>query len=211
MIAYCLSAGIIFAQTAVEFKNAGIEANKAKDYAKALENFEKAMAVWGSEPADYAMITNSGICAFQLKDYDKAIKYFDQLIAGNYKPENAYGMKALVYKVQKKDEEYLKVLNEAMAKFPENPKFKDDLSKYYQGAGVTQYNSGATIMKGAVDKLNAKKYKDDKDPGYKAEVDKAKKEFSTAILSFTKALEFNPADEKSKTLKATSETQLKSL
>ena len=94
----CLSFGTLFAQQSGEFKNAGNEALKMKDYAKAFENYEKAIAVWGADSLDYAMICNTGYCAFQIKNYAKALKYFDQSIAGNYKPEEVLFYKALVLK-----------------------------------------------------------------------------------------------------------------
>jgi hypothetical protein len=105
----------------------------------------------------------------------------------------------------------LKILDEGIAKFPENAKFKGEISKNHFAAGVSHYNTGNTILKGAVDKINAKKFKDANDPGYKAEVAKAKKEFSDAIPSFDKATELNPADTKAAELKAACEKQVKAL
>ena len=119
--------------------------------------------------------------------------------------------KAIVYKVQKKNEEYLKALNEGLAKYPENAKFKGELSRNAFSEGVNHYNSGNAFLKGAVDKINSKKFKDAADPAYKAELEKAKKEFSEAIPSFDKAIELNPADEKAKELKVACEKQMKSL
>lgn len=65
----------VFAQESVELKNAGNEALRTKDYAKALESFEKAITVWGDQPTDFAMIYNAGVCAYQLKSFDKAITF----------------------------------------------------------------------------------------------------------------------------------------
>jgi tetratricopeptide (TPR) repeat protein len=105
----------------------------------------------------------------------------------------------------------MKAINEGYAKYPQNAKFKGDLSKTYFSEGVSRYNSGNTILKGAVDKINSKKFKDANDPGYKAEVAKAKKEFSDAIPSFDKAIELNPADAKAAEIKAACEKQVKAL
>lgn len=98
-----------------------------------------------------------------------------------------------------------------MAKFPANAKFKGEVSKNYFAAGVSHYNTGNAILKGAIDKINTKKYKDANDAGYKAEVAKAKKEFSDAIPSFDKTIELNPADDKAKEIKAACEKQVKAL
>jgi len=207
----CLSIGTLFAQESAKLYNAGNDALKAKDYAKALENYEKAVAVWGTAPQDFGMFYNCGICAIQLKDYEKAIKYFDLCYTNNFKPEDALYYKAVLNKMLKNNDAYLKILDEGIAKFPENAKFKGEISKNQFAAGVSHYNAGNTLLKGAVDKINAKKYKDANDPGYKAEVAKAKKEFSDAIPSFDKAIELNPADEKAKEIKAACEKQVKAL
>lgn len=211
IFALCLSFGTLMAQDAATLKNAGNDALKAKDYAKALENYEKVMAAAGTGEQDFAMIYNSAVCAIQIKNYDKATKYFDQTIAGNYKPEDSFFNKAMVLKLQKKDDEYLKVINEGIVKFPENAKFKTDLAKYYLIQGSLQYNNGATLLKSAIDKLKSKKYVDTKDAGYLADIEKVKKEFSDAIPLLDKALELNPADATAKTIKANCEKQLKTL
>lgn len=207
----CLSFGTLIAQETVTLKNAGNDALKAKDYAKALENYEKAIGAWGTDSMDYAMVYNTAYCAVQLKDYEKANKYFDQSIAGNYKPEESYFYKVMILKMQKNNDEYLKALNEGVVKFPESEKFKTELSKYYLIEGNTHYNNGATILKGAIAKITSKKYKDTNDPAYKAEIEKVKKEFSDAIPSLDKALELNPADANAKAIKAACEKQLKTL
>lgn len=206
-----LSVGTLFAQESAKLYNAGNDALKAKDYAKALENYEKAAAVWGTAPADYGMFYNCAICAFQIKDYEKAIKYFDMCFANNFKPEDALYNKAIVYKIQKNNDGYLKTINDGIAKFPENAKFKGDLSKINFVEGVSHYNGGNAILKAAIDKINSKKFKDAKDAGYIAEIEKAKKEFSDAVASFTKATELNPADAKALELKAACEKQIKAL
>ena len=211
IFALCLSFGTLMAQDAATFKNAGNEALKAKDYAKALENYEKVMAAIGTGEQDYAMIYNSAVCAIQIKNYEKATKYFDQAIAGNYKLEDSFFNKAMVFKLQKKNEEYIKVMNEGIAKFPESAKFKTDLAKYYLMEGSLQYNNGATLLKSAIDKLKSKKYVDTKDPGYLADIEKVKKEFSDAIPLLDKALELNPDAVNAKTIKANCEKQLKTL
>jgi tetratricopeptide (TPR) repeat protein len=206
-----LITGTLFAQESAKLFNAGNDALKAKDYAKALDNYEKAQAVWGTAPQDYGMLFNCGICAIQIKNYDKAIKYFDLCYKNNFKPEDALYYKAVLNKMLKHEDVYLKTLEEGIAKFPGNARFKSEISKNCFAEGVSHYNAGNTILKGAVDKINAKKYKDANDPGYKAEVAKAKKEFSDAIPSFDKATELDPANAKAKEIKEACEKQVKAL
>ncbi len=207
----CLGFGTLFAQESVKLQNAGNDALNAKDFATALVNYEKAMAVWGTAPQDSVMFYNCGYCAIQVKDYDKAIKYYNLAATHNYKAADASFKIALIYKFQKNNEAYLKAINEGMAKYPENANFKGELSKNFLLEGVGHYNGGNALLKGAVDKINAKKYKDANDPGYKAEITKAKKEFTDAIPLFDKAIELNPADTKAQELKAACEKQVKAL
>ena len=66
-----LISGTLFAQESVKLQNAGNDALNAKDYAGALGNYEKAMAVWGTAPVDSVMFYNCGYCAIQVKDYER--------------------------------------------------------------------------------------------------------------------------------------------
>ncbi len=201
----------LFAQESVKLQNAGNDALKAKDYAGALSNYEKAMAVWGNAPKDSVMFYNCAICAFQVKDFDKAIKFFDLAAASKYKTEDALFNKIIIYKIQKNTEAYTKALSDGFAQYPENAKFKGEVAKNYLMEGVGHYNGGNALLKGAIDKVNTKKFKDATDPGYKAEIAKAKKEFSDAVVSFDKSIGLNPADAKAAELKAACEKQIKAL
>lgn len=210
IFALCLSFGTIFAQSAVELKNAGNAALEAKDYKKALENYDKALAAWGNEPQNNVMINNAGACAYKLKEYQKAIKYFDLLIAGKAESEATYLYKANSYKMLKNDEECVKAYTEGLAKYPESASLKDGLCKYYRAEGKNHYIAGTNIYKAVTDKVNAQKLKPT-DPAYLAEAAKAKKEFTTAVSLIDKALGINPADAEAKTVKAACEQNLKAL
>ena len=203
----CFSFGTLFAQSAVGLKNAGNAAMEAKDYKKALENYEKAMASWGSEPKNFAMISNAGSCAYKLKDYPKAIKYFDLLIAGNAQTEQTYMFKANSYKMLKKDDECIKTYNDGLTNFPQSALIKDGFSKYYRAESKIHYIQGTKIYKVVADKVTAKKMKTT-DPGYLSEAAKAKKEFDTAITLIDKSLAINPNDDEAKKVKAACEQNL---
>jgi len=207
----CVSVGSLFAQEAVKLQNAGNDALNAKDYAKALENYEKALAVWGTQAQDFGMIYNCAICAIKTNDFDKAIKYYDIAYANNYRAEDALFNKAAILKFQKKNDEYQKAITEGNTKFPQNTKFKVEISKNFYVEAVSHVNGANAILKAAIDKINTKKFKDAKDPGYIAEMEKAKKEFALAIASLDKTLEYNPADDKAKALKETCDKQIKTL
>lgn len=210
IFALCLSFGTIFAQSAVELKNAGNAALEAKDYKKALENYDKALAAWGNEPQNNIMINNAGACAYKLKEYQKAIKYFDLLIAAKAESEATYVYKANSYKMLKKDEDCVKAFNDGLAKYPESASLKDGLCKYYRGEAKNRYFAGNKIFEAATAKVNAQKLKPT-DPAYLAEAAKAKKEFTTAVSLTDKALAINPADDEAKKTKAACEQNLKVL
>lgn len=207
----CLGFGSLSAQESIKLQNAGNDALNAKDYATALSNYEKAMAVWGTAPQDSVMFYNCGYCAIQVKDLDKAIKYYNLAAAHNYKAAEATFKVSQIYKFQKNNEAYLKTVNEGFAKYPDHAGFKGEVAKNFLLEGVAHYNTGNGLLKGAVDKINAKKFKDANDPGYKAEIAKAKKEFGDAIPFFDKATATNPADTKAGELKAACEKQIKAL
>ena len=114
-------------------------------------------------------------------------------------------------KFQKKNDEYQKAITEGNTKFPQNVKFKVEISKNFFTEAVGHVNGANAILKAAIDKVNTKKFKDAKDPGYIAEMERAKKEFALAITSLDKTLEYNPADDKAKALKETCDKQLKAL
>lgn len=211
MLVLGLGFGTLFAQESVELKNAGNEALKNKNYESAFENYEKAIAAWGSDSLDYAMIYNTAFCAVKLKKFDKAIQYFDQSIAGNYKPEDAMFNKAVIYKMEKNTDLYLKTLNDGVAKYPEDKTLKGELAKYYLMQGNARYNNGAKLLKEAVSKVTAKTYKDTTDPAYLADIVKVKEEFKAAIPSLDKALELDPTNANAKALKGACEKQLKVL
>lgn len=207
----CLSFGALSAQESIKLQNAGNDALNAKDFATALSNYEKAMAVWGTAPVDSVMFYNCGYCAIQVKDLDKAIKYYNLAVTHNYKPAEASFKVAQIYKFQKNNEAYLKAINEGFAKYPDNASFKGEIAKNFLLDGVAHYNAGNGLLKAAVDKINTKKFKDANDPGYKAEIAKAKKEFGDAIPFFDKATATNPTDPKAAELKAACEKQIKAL
>lgn len=210
IFALCLSFGTIFAQSAGDLKKAGDAALEAKDYKKALENYDKALAAWGNEPQNNVMINNASACAYKLKEYPKAIKYYDLLIKANVQTEDTYYYKAISCKMLKKDDECVKTYTDGLAKFPESAKLKDGLCKYYRGEAKNHYFAGNKIFEAATAKVNAQKLKPT-DPAYLAEAAKAKKEFTNAVSLTDKALAINPADDEAKKTKAACEQNLKVL
>jgi tetratricopeptide (TPR) repeat protein len=210
-IVFCFGIVAGFAQdekSAIDFKNEGNEALRTKDYPKALQLFEQAVAKWGDEPKDTAMVYNMAYCAYQTKSFDKAIILFDEAIQLKYKAETAYLYKANSYKMLKKDDEYVKTLEEALAASPENTKVKGMLATVYLKEANVFYANGAKILKDAAADVAAAKYKTT-DPQYKEADAKAKEEFKKALPIVGKALEYDPENATAKQLKAACDQMLK--
>ncbi|BAX82274.1 tetratricopeptide repeat protein [Labilibaculum antarcticum] len=131
ILAVCLSAVGVFAQSAAQFKNEGNDALKSKNYKAALASYEKFL---GAEDTveDPALIFNSAYCAIKVKDYAKAEKYFGMAAEKNYKASTAYKYKAIAQKNQKKFDDMVATLNAGIAACPtKNSKLISTLAKHY--------------------------------------------------------------------------------
>lgn len=162
-----------------------------KDFAKAVENYEKAMAT--ATAGTDAMAFKAGSAAYNGKNYDKAIEMFDKCIAANYKGETAYYYKSVILKAQNKAPESKVALEEGLVKFPGDAKMAPALAKVYVAEGNEFYKKGAAIVSEANTKVTAGKLKTD-DPAYATELGKAKVEFEAAILVLEKAKVLDPAN-----------------
>ncbi|MBC8004661.1 MAG: tetratricopeptide repeat protein [Verrucomicrobia bacterium] len=212
-LALVLCFGIVaaFAQeekTAIDLKNEGNEALRAKDYPKALQLYDQALSKWGDEPKDTAMVYNMAVCAYNTKDFDKAHPLLDEAIAMDYKKETALLYKANIYKMQKNDAEYEKTLETALANSPDDTKIKGMLATVYLKEANVFYSAGAKILKDAAADVNAAKYKTT-DEQYKTAVSKANDEFKKALPKVDKALTIDPENATGKQLKAAIEQNLK--
>ena len=211
VIAFCFGIIAGFAQdekSAIDLKNDGNDALRAKDYPKALQLYEQALSKWGDEPKDTAMVYNMAVCAYQSKSFDKAIKLYDESIALDYKKETAFLYKANIYKILKNDEEYEKTLEAALANSPDDDKIKGMLATVYLKEANVFYTAGATILKNAAADVAAAKYKTTDEP-YKSAVEKAKEEFKKALPLVDKALGYDPENATGKQLKAICEQNIK--
>ena len=203
VIAFCFGMIAGFAQDAVDaikLKNEGNEALRAKDYKKALELFEKAIANWGDNEEDKAMIYNAGFCAYKEDLFDLAIKYFGQSIDNNYKVSNAFLYKATSQLKAGDKDAYAATLTKGLEKNPNDSKFKDRLSRHYLKEGNVFYKKGAAILSQAAADVTAGKYKTT-DEQYKQATDNARAEFKKALPLFNKALEIKPGDSTAQQLK----------
>jgi tetratricopeptide (TPR) repeat protein len=191
-------------------KNEGNKAFAIKDYKTALAKYESAMAIWGNQPADYAMIYSMGTCAYSLNDMPKALKYFDMSIAAGQNLDMAYQYKGCVMQARKDTVGYVKTLKEGLAKVPKSIALKSSLSKYYDGEGDKHYHKAIEILKYATGQVNAGKYSSS-DKAFKAENERARKELNDALKLYNTGLELTPNEDHIKKAKNNCVTQLQML
>jgi tetratricopeptide (TPR) repeat protein len=195
-------------KTFADLKNEGNAANKAKDYAKALELYEQAMVLWGDKPiVDTSMIYNMGLWAKSTKNYEKAIKYFDQSISMNYKKVNSLVNESDVYSLMKKNAESLKALETALSIAPEDAKVKSKLASYYVKEANVFYSKASEIMTKVNGQITAGKLKtiEEQKQAEKPAVD----EFKKALPLIEKALGYDANNGTAKQLKAACEQAIK--
>ncbi|MEI6276725.1 MAG: hypothetical protein WCP08_12085 [Prolixibacteraceae bacterium] len=206
----CFSFSALNAQNPVTLKSAGDKALAAKQYAVALTNYEKALAVWGKKPIDNAMIYTMGTCAYSANDMKKSLKYFDMSIAAGYNLDMAYQYRACVMQAQKDSDGYLQTLKDGLVKVPNSKALKGSLSKVYDTEGDKHYHLALDILKNAVAQVNAGKITS-ADKAFKAENERARRELNEAIKWLNMSLELTPNDENTKKAKGNCQTQLQML
>ncbi len=134
VVAVCFSV-FSFAQDAADKINQANEALQGKEYAKALELYESAMANLGDVQVPDAINFNIGMAAYNSDNYEKAIQYFEKAVAANANVDKSYEYIAGAYAKMDKTNEAL----DAYAKAIEvSPADKASLS----------YNAGIVAYKG---------------------------------------------------------------
>ena len=134
VVAVCFSV-FSFAQDAADKINQANEALQGKEYAKALELYESAMANLGDVQVPDAINFNIGMAAYNSDNYEKAIQYFEKAVAADANVDKSYEYIAGAYAKMDKTNEAL----DAYAKAIEvSPADKASLS----------YNAGIVAYKG---------------------------------------------------------------
>lgn len=172
--------------------------NKAKDYPKALESFEKAIET-GDEENLGALLFNAGTLAFRLNKFEKTIDFFDKAIEAEFKANEAYLYKAMALKKMDDDEGYKNTLITANEKFPEDAKIAGALSNLYVAEANGIYKENVDAMNAANKKVNdgALTLEDD---AYKKVINKSKTEFKKAVEILENAIKLDETNENAKKL-----------
>ncbi|MBK3517696.1 tetratricopeptide repeat protein [Carboxylicivirga marina] len=141
-------------ESAVELKNQGNEALRAKNYKGALELFEKSIAAWGEEEMDAAMVYNTATSARKIKNYEKAQKYYQDSKSLGYKADVSTYYIASSLKSMGKNEEMEKVLLAGVEEFGTSKyvgHMKKMLAGYYVKESNALYTEGQEILNSRVD------------------------------------------------------------
>jgi len=134
LFAVCVTV-VSFAQDAAEKINQANDALQAKEYAKALELYESAMANLGDVQVPEAINFNIGLAAYNADKYEKAIQYFEKAVVAKANVDKAYEYMAGSYAKLDKTNEALDTYSKAIEA---NPAEKASLS----------YNAGIVAYKG---------------------------------------------------------------
>lgn len=132
--AVCLTV-FSFAQDAAEKINQANEALQNKEYAKALELYESAMANLGDVQVPEAINFNIGLAAYNSDNYEKAIPYFEKAIAADANVDKSYEFMAGSYAKLDKTNEALDAYAKAIEASPADK-------------GSLSYNAGIVAYKG---------------------------------------------------------------
>ncbi|MCT4587322.1 MAG: tetratricopeptide repeat protein [Carboxylicivirga sp.] len=141
-------------ESAAELKNQGNEALRAKNHKLALECFEKAIAAWGEEEMDAAMVYNTATCARKIKNYEKAQKYYEESKKLGYKADVSTYYTASSLKSMGKKEEMEKVLLAGIEEYGTSKyvgHMKKMLAGYYVKESNSRYVKGQEILNTRVD------------------------------------------------------------
>lgn len=172
-------------------KDEAKNAYENKEYEKAVDLYSKLIETYPEDKAEFSF--NAGLAAYQGKKYEKAVDFFTAAVTGNYRGETSQYYKAVALNKLNKDAEYKAALEEGVAKFPEDDKLGKGLANVYVSEGNELYKKGAEILSAANTKVNAGSLST-ADEAYTAEVNKAKKEFASALEVLEKALKLDASN-----------------
>lgn len=186
-LALGVSATLFAQEDVASLRKTASEQTKAGEYAKAVENFEKAI-----NQQEYAGITdtalyfNAAVSAYKAKDYATGAKYFDKCVALGYQKEKCYKFGGACLQ---SIEEYGKLqenMKKASEEFPSNTVFKQMLSTSYVGLAKPKMNEANNIVKEAEPLKTTDVVK------FNSEVTRAKQVYSEALPLVEQAYQINP-------------------
>ncbi|MBO0358542.1 tetratricopeptide repeat protein [Hymenobacter sp. BT186] len=107
--------------------NAGVESYNGKNYDEALKSYKMAQQI---RPQDTTAYLYAAYAAEAKQDYASAKQTYGQLQGMNYKSAQMYGRMLEIARQEKNEAEYSKVLQSALAAYPNNKNFVlEDLNR----------------------------------------------------------------------------------
>ncbi|SHJ15079.1 hypothetical protein SAMN05444280_11214 [Tangfeifania diversioriginum] len=171
--------------------------NDKEDYAKAVDNFEK--AIGAADGDTESMVFNAAIAAYRGDMLDKAVELFGQSVENGYRGETALYYKAVALRKKGDDAAYKATLEEGVNKFPGDDKISSALANVYVSEGNELYKKGVAILNAANQKVQDGSLKTT-DDAYNAEVEKAQVEFRAAVEVLEKAKELDASNQNAQKL-----------
>ncbi len=171
--------------------------NNQKEYAKAVESFENAIAA--SEGDSESMVFNAAIAAYRGDMLDKAIELFGQSVDNDYRGETALYYKAAAQRKKGDNAAYKATLEKGAEMFPDEDKITSALANVYVSEGNELYKKGVAILTAANEQVNEGSLKTT-DDAYLAEVEKAQDEFRAALEILEKAQKLDPTNQNAQKL-----------
>lgn len=99
--------------------NVAVDDYNKKNYKSAMENFAKGADVISiANVSDTAALLNAAYCAAVAKEPKMAKKYYEDLLKGGYKSSNVYVQLSDIYRLEKDQENALKIINEGLQIYP---------------------------------------------------------------------------------------------
>ncbi|QQL51083.1 tetratricopeptide repeat protein [Mucilaginibacter ginkgonis] len=173
----------------------GVKLYQSKDYANAYKSFDAYRTIL---PEDTNAIYYSGLAATLSENYPAAISNYNKLLTTNYSNKaGVYKDLPTIYLMQKDTANALKVLNDAIAKYPTNPDYRKREIEINLQSGKT---------KEVLDKINTAITNDPKNKSlyyysglvYSTMADNTTKQIKTATAANKPALEKSKADDLAK-------------
>lgn len=142
LCAISLASSSFYAQTTdpIVLKNDGSKAFNTKNYAVAYAKYSEYLKQTNNQ--DSVVAYYCGMSASSLKKYNEAVKFYDIAIQKNYNAGNAYARKVLALEALKKNDEFLKALEEGLAVDPNNKVLVKKFGLHYLKAGIAAQKAG---------------------------------------------------------------------
>ncbi|TGE28603.1 tetratricopeptide repeat protein [Hymenobacter metallicola] len=163
--------------------NAGVESYNGKNYDAALESYRMAQQI---RPQDTTAFLYAAYAAEAKQDFPAAKDTYNKLLAMNYKSPALYGRMLQIARQEKNEAEAMKVVQQALAAYPNNKAFMLEELNMYLSSGRGQEAIGKLEKAIAADPTNANLY------AVLGSLYDQSKQSDKALAAYKKAVEADP-------------------